>query len=114
MSTRAFVICEVRLQDAAQPRFLEHDQVVKTFSSTRSNKPCDIGILPRRSRSCADAVNAYPLGRLIELVTVASVTIMEQIARGTVPGEGLQELLSRPCRSGMLGHSKMHEVSAIM
>jgi alkylhydroperoxidase family enzyme len=54
--------------------FLEHDHVVKTFSSNRSNQPFDIGILPRRSRSSAEAVNAYPLGHLMELVTVASVT----------------------------------------
>ena len=88
--------------------------MVQTFSSNRSNQPFDIGILPRRSRSCADLMNAYPLGRLMELLTVASVTIMEQIARSTVPGEGLQELLSRPCRSGMLGYGEMHEVSAVM
>ena len=88
--------------------------MVQTFASNRADQAFDIGILPRRSRSCADFVNADPLGCLMKLVAVASVTIMEQIARSAVPGESLQELLSSPCGRGMLGYGVIHETSAVM
>jgi hypothetical protein len=44
------VVRSVSLQDVAQVRFAEHDEVVERFAAYRSDQPLYVAVLPRRSR----------------------------------------------------------------
>src|ERR1700736_2171588 len=49
MSSDLIVIRSVSLQDTAQVRFAEHDEVVERFATYRSDEPLNVAVLPRRA-----------------------------------------------------------------
>jgi hypothetical protein len=46
MSPNLVVIGSVILQNATQPRFVEHDQVIEAFAPNRAGEALDVAILP--------------------------------------------------------------------
>src|SRR6266581_4843170 len=49
MSPDLIVIRSVNLQDIAQVRFAEHDEVVERFTTYRSDESLNVAVLPRRA-----------------------------------------------------------------
>src|SRR6266851_5488445 len=49
MCTDLIVIRSVRPQDTAQVRFAEHDEVVESFATYRSDEPLNVAVMPRRA-----------------------------------------------------------------
>jgi hypothetical protein len=47
MSPNPIVIRSVSLQDTAQVRFAEHDEVVERFAPNRADEALDVAVLPR-------------------------------------------------------------------
>src|SRR5215472_5496148 len=96
--------------EAANP---EHNDVIETLASNRSDKPFGVGILPGRTRCGEDFLDAHGLRRLCPSVE-GVIAVADQIARRSVPGECLPQLLNRPCRGGMLGDGYVHDASPLM
>jgi len=93
---RPVVICEIRFEHASQRRFAKHDDVVQTLPPNRSDQSLRIGILPWRSRGRQDFADRHPSDSLPEDLAIDAIAIMEQVAWGRVPREGLGNLLCRP------------------
>ncbi|HEY6418047.1 MAG TPA: hypothetical protein VIX59_03505 [Candidatus Binataceae bacterium] len=49
MGPHLIVIHSVGLQDTAQVRFAEHDEVIERFATDRSDEPFNVRVLPRRA-----------------------------------------------------------------
>ena len=111
---RPVVISEIRFESAPQRRFIEHDEVVDTFPSEGSDQALHIGILPWRSRGRQDFANRHASDSSPKDVAVDAVAIMEQVAWGRVPREGLGNLLCRPFRGGMGGDVEMNHAAAMV
>src|SRR2546427_8750890 len=96
MGSGLLVVLEIRLENAAQSRFAQHNHVVKAVTADGTDQALNVSVLPRGLRGRENFVNADPVCRLVEQVSVTSVSIMKQVPRRTVPWEGLHELLRSP------------------
>ena len=114
MSSGALVVFKIFLQDSAQARLVENDDVVQAFTPHGTNQTFDVGVLPRRLRRDEDFVDAHPLCGLTELRPVRAIAVPQEITRRTVPRERFNELMGRPFGGGMCGDGKMHGTSTIM
>jgi len=106
----------VRTIERHQPlhaRFVEHDHVIETFTSSRSNKSLDERILPRRAGRREHFVDAHRRRSGPQAVERV-IAIVEQISRRLVPRKGLAELLGRPLRRRMRGDRHVPNASPIV
>ena len=53
------VVRGVRLENAAQIRLAEHDQVIEAFAPDRADEALDVAVLPRRTRRSLMIANSY-------------------------------------------------------
>ena len=97
-----------------QATLVEHDEMVQTFPSDRANEALAIRILPRGMRSREHLVNPHRMGGCRERLAIDSIAVAQQVARCTIPGEGMDQLPGRPCCGGMSGYAKVKEAAAIM
>src|ERR1700746_2889446 len=88
--------------------------MVQTFPSDRANEALAIRILPRGMRSGEHLVRPHRMGSCRERFAINSIAIAQQVARSTIPGEGLDQLPGRPFCGGMSGYAKVKELAAIM
>jgi hypothetical protein len=96
-------------------RFLaEDDHVVETFSADGSDHTFDERVLPRRSRRDEDLANVHSLELFPEYVSINPIAIAQQVLRGTVEREGLDDLVCGPCRSRMRGDVEMKNAPPVM
>ena len=87
-----FVVFEIVLEDPAQRSFIENNDVVQALPSNGPDQALNVGALPRALRCSQNFVNAQPIRRLTEFLAVRTVAVAQQVTRGVVPQEGLQEL----------------------
>ena len=93
------IIGRKRFQVATQTGLVVDDQVVKAFAAYRANHTFHVGSLPRSPRCQKHLFDAHILNLLGEVVAEDPVAISEQVARRSVPREGVTELLRRSfCR----------------
>ncbi len=90
------VIRSVCLQNSAQMRFAEHDEMVERFATYRSDQPFNVAVLPRRARcgrviSDLHRTNAASVGW-----TEGSVAVANQVTGRFVPGESISHLTCNP------------------
>lgn len=80
--------------------------MVQTLATDRSDQPLDVGVLPRGLRRRENFPKAQPVCRFTKLLSVASISISQQVARGAVPRKGFEQLASYPFRRGVFrdGH----------
>jgi len=103
------VVRSVSLQDVAQVRFAEHDEVVKRFAAYRSDQPLYVAVLPWRSRggrviSYLHRTNAAGVGW-----TEDSVAVANQVTRRFVPGESISHLTRNPLGRRIARHADAHQ-----
>src|ERR1035437_5243299 len=90
------VIGSVSLQDIAQVRFAEHDEVVELFAANRTDQPLNVPVLPRRAwrhRAISDPHCANASG---VRWTERAVAVANQMTRHCVPGKGIDHLSRDP------------------
>src|ERR1700736_4832963 len=83
----------------------EHDNVVKTFPADRTDRPFTISVLPRRSRRGWPIPNPHRPKAADEDVTVDRVAVTNDVSRRYFPTIGLGELVRKPFRRWVRGHS---------
>src|SRR5215471_6285709 len=93
---------------------IDHDDMVQAFSANASDHPFRIAVLPRtpsRYRNLPDTDSINSRG---EVVSVDPITIAHQVARHSVVGKCLHELLCRPRGSRVFRDIEMQNTSTIM
>src|SRR5713101_5223688 len=109
MCTDLIVIRSVRPQDTAQVRFAEHDEVVESFATYRSDEPLNVAVLPRRAwcgRVISDPhrTNAAGVRR-----TECAVAVANQVTRRFVPGKRVSYLTCDPLGGRIVRHADAHQ-----
>jgi hypothetical protein len=82
----------------------DHD-VIKAFSSDRADQAFAVSILPRRAWGGWFVANAHGAKTSFDNVTIGAIPVADEIFWRQFPAAGLDELMSDPFRSGMLGHA---------
>src|SRR5947207_12857344 len=112
MSAAAVVIGNKRRKSTIQRALREDDDVIQTLAENGTDKPFDIGPLPGRSRCGEHLFDAHGLHLVDEVLPEDSIPIAQEIAWRAVPRKGFPQLLDRPLRRRMGGHSEVHDSSA--
>src|SRR6266478_1083806 len=102
MSPDFVVIRSISLQDTAQVRHAEHDEVVERFAADGSDEPLNVAVLPRRAwcgRVISDPhrTNATGVRR-----TERAIAVANQVTRRFVPWKRVRHLTCDPL-GGRLG-----------
>jgi hypothetical protein len=95
------VVEEVVTQQAAQMGFVQHHNVVEAPAAEDADETVHLRILPRRPRRCLDFVDPHGLRSPRERDPVHRIAIAQEVSRGSLPGAGRHELLSRPLGGGV-------------
>jgi hypothetical protein len=76
-------------EQTVQVPFTEHDDVIEQFPAQSSEKPFDIGILPRTPVSRAHFLNAASIQKPPDFVAVDAVVVTEEVSWLATEGRGL-------------------------
>jgi len=108
------IVADVAGQDATQVSLPEDEDMIQALAPDRADAPLREGILPRAVRRGKDFLDTHPLHAVPKLLAVDLVAVAEEIGRGGVVGEGVDDLLSSPVDGGMLGHVEVYDPSAMV
>src|SRR5664280_2220827 len=108
------VVRQILPQQPAQVSLIQNHDMVQTLTSNRANQPLGKGVLPRTSRCGDHFLHPQRLHPAPKLVTVAGVTVADQIPWSLPLGEGLHPLLPYPFRGRMFRDSKMKNLSPLV
>src|ERR1019366_1793626 len=109
MGPDLIVVRSISLQDAAQVRLAEHDEVVERFATHRSDEPLNVAVLPRRAwcgRMIADPHCTNAAG---VRWTKCAVAVANQVTRRFVPGKRASHLNRDPLGGRIVRHSDAHQ-----
>src|SRR5437899_4807547 len=114
VSTGPVAVREVASQGAAQVAFAKDEYVIQTLAPDGADEPLRQGVLPRAVRRREDFTDVHALHALPEHVTVDRVAIAEEVRRGGVVREGVDDLLGRPSSGGMFGDIEVEDAPPVM
>ena len=114
MGSGSFVATKIGKRDFPQRGLIEHDNVVRAFSSDRAYQSFHESVLPGRVRRGQNFLNAHPENCLTESISVTTILISNQKFWSVIPGESLQHLLRCPFRRGMIRNVEAHDSPAMM
>ena len=92
----------------------ENDHVIQALATKGSDQALDVWILPRAPWAREHLADAHTDDAPPENGAVDRITIPQQPARGGVLRKGLNELLGRPRRRGMLRDPEMDDAPPVM
>src|SRR5262245_13525523 len=93
------VISSIRFQHPTQVLLAEHNNMIHTLATDRSDQSFGKAVLPRRARRNGFVTDAHGSYAARNRSTVDRVPIADQVAWGVTPGEGFGNLLRNPfCR----------------
>jgi len=93
---------------------MEHDHMIEALAPNGTNHPLHIGSLPRGSGRRQHFLNAHVSHLSSELSAEDSIAVAEQVARESVEGKCLPQLLSRPLCSRVGGDIEVKNATTIM
>jgi len=93
---------------------VQDDHVAQAVAANAPDQPFDIRMLPRTAGGDYDLFDPPMLSPLPKGRAIDAVPIVQQIPRGFVPWERVDELLCSPLGGGMLRHVDMHHPSPVM
>ena len=114
MRSCAVVVREVCGQRATQVPFVQDENLIQALAPDRPDEPLRERGLPRAVGCNQHFTDPLALHSAPERVIVDAVAIAEQIGRGGVIREGMDDLLSRPGGGGMLGDIEVKDAPAMV
>jgi hypothetical protein len=108
------VIPEVTSQEPPEMLLVQDDHVVQAFTADTSDQPFDVRVLPRTPWGDDHFSDPHVPYSLPKRGTVDAIPIVQEIPRGLVPREGIDDLLCGLRRSGMLSDVEMYETLSLM
>ncbi len=106
------VVVGIVAQRFAQMALIDDDQMIQAIPSDRSDQALNVSVLPRRARCRWSIPNLHGVQPLLEDLAKGAVTIANKMARRTVPGKGLRNLMRDPFCCRMRGHADMDQLSS--
>src|ERR1700674_1128358 len=94
--------------------FAEYDDVVEAVAADTADQAFNVGILPRTPRGTEDLLDAHAPDAAVKRAPINRIPVPQQVLRGAIPREGLDDLLSRPVRGGILGEIEMDDPPPVM
>src|SRR5712691_5968886 len=101
VSSRPVIVREVASQDAAQVPFAKDEDKIQTLAPDRADEPLREGVLPGAGGRRQNLTDPHAPHSLPERVAVDRVAIAEEIGRGGVVREGIDDLLGPRDRLGL-------------
>src|SRR5215510_8429706 len=108
------IITKRVFQDAPQMSVIESDYVVQALATYAANDSLRERILPWTSWCGAHFANTHSLNSFLEIFTIDSISITNEITWRLIFWKGLNDLLCRPRRRRMFGHIKVNQAAALM
>ncbi len=108
------VIVKVAVQNTPQVSAVEHNDMIQTLPTYRSNQTFDEGILPRAAGSRQDFFDSHAFNSVTEVVAIEPIAVTQQVARRCVPGKGLDHRLSCPESGGVRRDIEMHDTPTVV
>src|ERR1700738_4767752 len=105
------VIIHVRQQNVTEVSLAEHNNVVKTFPSDRTDQPFSICVLPRGTRRCWSVANAYRSESADKDRTIGPVPVSNEIAGSLFPAACFRDLICDPFCGWMRCDAKPQNIS---
>jgi hypothetical protein len=107
-------ILDVTGQEPPVMLLVQDDHVVQAFTAETSDQPFGVRVLPRTPWGDDHFLAPHVPYSLPKRGTVDAIPIAQEIPRGLVPREGINDLLCGLLRSGMLSDVEMYETSSLM
>jgi len=114
MGSGSVIVVKIRTKSAAERDFVEHDHMVQALAPDRTNHPLDIGSLPGGARRGQHFVDAHVAHLVSKFTAEDGVAVAEQVARESVEGKGLPQLLSRPLGGRVGSHIEVEDATPVM
>src|SRR5713226_738120 len=105
MSPDLIVIRSVSLQNTVQVRFAEHDEVVESFATYRSDEPLNVAVLPRRAWRRGVIADSHCPNAAGVCWAEGAVAVANRVTRCFVPGKGVSHLTCDPLRGRIVRHA---------
>src|SRR5712692_8101613 len=112
MCTDLILIRSVRPQDTAQVRFAEHDEVVESFATYRSDEPLNVAVLPRRAWRRGVIADPHCPNASGVCWAEGAVAISNRVTRCFVPGKRVSHLTCDPLGGRVVRHADAHQSPA--
>src|ERR1700674_634141 len=94
--------------------FAEYDDAVEAVAADTADQALNVGILPRTPGGTGALLGAHAPDAAVKRGPINRVPVPQQVLRGAIPREGVDDLLSRPVRGGILGDVEMDDPSLVM
>jgi len=94
--------------------FAEHDNMVKTIPSDRTDKPLRIPVLPRRSRRNRPITYTHCSKPLDDDIAINAIPIANKISWRLLPAIGFGQLTGNPIGARVCGHTQPQKLAAGM
>src|SRR6185437_15697729 len=114
MRSGSLVVFEIGTQNTAQPRLIQNDHMVSALATDRSNESFHVSILPGRLGSGQDLLDAQASSGFVELLSVDSIPIPQQKARGFIPRKSFYQLVRCPFRGGIFRDREMNKPTPVV
>lgn len=108
------VIIDIPSQNSLQVSGPKNDDMIQALSPNGTNDAFGVRVLPRRTTSGKNLLNAKSLSSLRELLSVNHIAIVEQVLRLLVHATSLNQLLRGPCSGRMLGYIDMQYPATVV
>ena len=112
--TPTMVVVEVHGEDAPQVAFVQDNDVIQAVSPDAADHAFDVRILPWAARGGENLVDAHALDAAPKRLAVDRIAIPEQVLRRAIPGESLDDLLSRPLRGRIFRDIEVKDPAPLM
>src|SRR5258708_16105010 len=111
MRPHLVVIIHVRQQHVTEVSLAEHNNVVKAFSSDRTNQPFRVCVLPRGTRRYSSVANAHRSKSADKDLTMGAVPVTNEIAGSLFPAACFRDLICDTFCSWMCCDAKPKNMS---
>ena len=106
------VVLQIVGEDSPQVPLVKNDDLVQAFAADAADQSLGERILPRTARGDEDFLDSHGLDALLEGRAIDVIAIPDQVARRSLPGERLGNLLCGPLCVRMLGDLEVHDAVA--
>src|SRR5258708_7884542 len=103
MRAYLIIIFQARQQYVTEVPLSEHNKLVKTFASDRTDQPVGISILPRGAWRRWSVANAHRSKSSDEDIAIGPIAIADQIVESPFPAESFRNLICNPFCGRMRG-----------
>ncbi len=108
------VVCDELKQHAEEVPLSQGNEVIGAFATDRADDSLGVGVLLRLLAPDSDRRGSECLDLPFEGVATNTVAVVDQVTRGSVIGERLDDLLCRPLSGRVRGHVDVDDAASVM